>query len=104
MTIYSIAGHMHLLGKSIRVELNPGKANARVLLDIPQWDFHWQGTYALEERMKAKAGDVLRVTCHFDPARRHHGGHGIPKTPRYVLWGWGTADEMCLAIAQVVRG
>jgi len=103
-TIYSIAGHMHLLGKSIRVELNPGEATARVLLDIPRWDFHWQGAYALKEQVKAKAGDVLRVTCRFDPARRHHGGHGIPKTPRYVLWGEGTTDEMCLAIAQVVRG
>jgi hypothetical protein len=103
-TIYSIAGHMHLLGKSIRVELNPGTATARVLLDIPRWDFHWQGAYALKEQVKAKAGDVLRVTCRFDPARRHHGGHGIPKTPRYVLWGEGTTDEMCLAIAQVVRG
>jgi hypothetical protein len=44
------------------------------------------------------------VTCRFDPMRRHHGGHGIPKAPRYVLWGEGTADEMCLGIVQVVRG
>jgi hypothetical protein len=104
MTIYSITGHMHLLGKSIRFELNPGTATAPVLLDIPRWDFHWQGAYAFEEPVKAKAGDVLRLTCRFDPARRHHGGHEIPRTPRYVLWGEGTTDEMCLAILQVVRG
>jgi hypothetical protein len=35
--------------------------------------------------------------------RRHHGGHGIPTTPRYVLWGEGTTDEMCLGIVQVTR-
>jgi Copper type II ascorbate-dependent monooxygenase, C-terminal domain len=102
-TIHLVAGHMHLLGKSIRVELNPGTAGSRVLLDIPRWDFHWQNAYALEQAVEAKPGDVLRVTCRFDPMRRHHGGHGIPKTPRYVLWGEGTADEMCLGLVQVVR-
>jgi hypothetical protein len=103
-TIHLVAGHMHLLGKSIRVELNPGTTGSKVLLDIPRWDFHWQNAYALEQPVEAKPGDVLRVTCRFDPMRRHHGGHGIPKTPRYVLWGEGTADEMCLGIVQVVRG
>jgi hypothetical protein len=102
-TFYIVGGHMHLLGKSIRVELNPGTANARVLLDIPRWDFHWQGGYALEEPVAAKPGDVLRVTCRYDPALRHHGAHGIPKTPRYVLWGEGTTDEMCLAVLQATR-
>ena len=102
-TIHVAAGHMHLLGKSIRVELNPGTPARKVLLDIPQWDFHWQNAYALEEAVEAKPGDVLRVTCRFDPMRRHHGGHGIPKTPRYVLWGEGTTDEMCLGIVQVTR-
>ena len=95
---------MHLLGKSIRVELNPGTVTPRVLLDIPRWDFHWQGAYTLEEPVDAKRGDVLRVTCRYDLGRRHHGAHGIPKTPRYVLWGEGTTDEMCLGLLQVVRG
>jgi Copper type II ascorbate-dependent monooxygenase, C-terminal domain len=103
-TIHRVAGHMHLLGKSIRVELNPGKAGSKVLLDIPRWDFHWQNVYALEQAVEAKPGDVLRVTCRFYPMRRHHEGHGIPRMPRYVLWGEGTADEMCLGIVQAVRG
>jgi len=103
-TIHLVAGHMHLLGKSIRVELNPGTAGSKVLLDIPRWDFHWQNAYLLEEAVEAKPGDVLRVTCRFDPVRRPERGQGIPKTPRYVLWGEGTADEMCLGIVQVVRG
>ena len=94
---------MHLLGKSIRVELNPGTDHARVLLDIPRWDFHWQGAYSLKEPVEAKPGEVLRVTCRYDPSLRHHGAHGIPKTPRYVLWGEGTTDEMCLAVLQATR-
>ena len=103
-TIHLVAGHMHLLGASIRVELNPGRADAKVLLDIPRWDFHWQNVYELEDAVEASAGDVLRVTCRHEPERRRDGGHGIPTTPRYVLWGEGTADEMCLGVVQVVRG
>jgi hypothetical protein len=102
--ILVVAGHMHLLGAAIRVELNPGTPRARVLLDIPRWDFHWQGAYALARPVEAKRGDVVRVTCRYDTARRHHGGHGVPATPRYVLWGEGSTDEMCLGILQVTDG
>lgn len=103
-TIYIAAGHMHLLGASIRLELNPGTPQAKVLLDIPRWDFHWQNAYTLARPIEAKPGDVVRVTCRHDVHKRLHGGHGVPKTPRYVLWGEGTTDEMCLGILQVTRG
>jgi hypothetical protein len=103
-TIHVAAGHMHLLGTSIRLELNPGTPRARILLDIPRWDFHWQNAYQLAAPVEAKPGDVVRVTCRHDVHKRMHGGHGIPKTPRYVLWGEGTTDEMCLGILQVTRG
>ena len=43
MTIRGVAGHMHLLGRSIRIEVNPGTPRARTVLDIPVWDFDNQG-------------------------------------------------------------
>ena len=95
---------MHLLGAAIRIELNPGRAGSKVLLDIPRWDFHWQNAYQLAKPVAAKPGDVVRVTCRHDVHKRMHGSHAIPKTPRYVLWGEGTTDEMCLGILQVTRG
>jgi hypothetical protein len=103
-TIYVVAGHMHLLGKSIRVELNPGTPKAKVLLDIPHWDFHWQNAYVLQEPVQVAPGDVLRVTCRYDPSRRKRGMEGVPRTPRYILWGEGTTDEMCLGLVQITRG
>ncbi len=103
-TIYVAAGHMHLLGASIKLELNPGTPRAKVLLDIPHWDFHWQNAYTLASPVEAGPGDVVRVTCRHDIRKRTHGGHGVPRTPRYVLWGEGTTDEMCLGILQVTRG
>lgn len=102
-TIHIAAGHMHLLGAAIRLELNPGTPRAKVLLDIPRWDFHWQGAYTLARPVEAAAGDVVRVTCRFDVRKRARGDDGMPKTPRYVLWGEGSTDEMCLGILQVTR-
>jgi copper type II ascorbate-dependent monooxygenase-like protein len=103
-TIHVAAGHMHLLGAAIRLELNPGTPRARVLLDIPRWDFRWQNAYTLATQVTVGPGDVVRVTCRHDVHKRQHGGHGVPRTPRYVLWGEGTTDEMCLGILQVTRG
>jgi hypothetical protein len=98
-TIHGVAGHMHLLGRSIRVELNPGTDDAQVLLDIPRWDFHWQSAYTLAEPVVAEPGDTVRVTCRHDASLRD------PElAPRYVVWGEGTTDEMCLGVLQVTRG
>ncbi len=96
-TIHAIAGHMHLLGRSIRVELNPGTPRARLLLEIPRWSFHWQASYVLQQPVRAQPGDVVRVTCRHDASLR-------TGEPRYVLWGEGTSDEMCLGVLQVTRG
>ncbi|MFN8223144.1 MAG: hypothetical protein U0R50_07895 [Gaiellales bacterium] len=100
-TIRAIGGHMHLLGTSITIELNPGTSRARVLLRIPRWDFHWQGAYFLETPVVAQPGDTLRVTCRFDATRRAQAKP--PQKARYTLWGEGTADEMCLGVLQVTR-
>ena len=97
ITIQAVAGHMHLLGRSIRVELNPGTPRARLLLEIPRWSFHWQAAYTLEQPVRAGPGDVVRVTCTHDVALRRG-------EPRYILWGEGTTDEMCLGVLQVTRG
>jgi hypothetical protein len=102
-TIHVAAGHMHLLGAAVKLELNPGTSRARVLLDIPRWDFHWQNAYTLARPVAARPGDVVRVTCRHDVSKRRS-AVGIPRAPRYVLWGEGTTDEMCLGILQVTRG
>ncbi len=94
VTIQGVGGHMHLLGRSIRVDLNPGTPRARLLLEIPSWSFHWQAVYQLAQPVEAGPGDVVRVTCRYDTSLRR----GVP---RYVLWGEGSTDEMCLGILQV---
>jgi mono/diheme cytochrome c family protein len=102
LRIYGVAGHMHLRGIDIRLELNPGTPSAQTLLHIPRWDFHWQDAYYLARPVDADPGDTIRVTCRFDnSAKRQPVVRGKRLKPRYVLWGEGTTDEMCLGLLQV---
>jgi hypothetical protein len=102
-TIRGVAGHMHLLGRSIKIEVNPGKADARTILDLPIWDFDNQGSKPLTPPARLKAGDTVKVTCRHTQALRDElpAFKGIPD--KYVVWGEGTTDEMCLGILLVTR-
>jgi Copper type II ascorbate-dependent monooxygenase, C-terminal domain len=96
--VYAVAGHMHLLGKSIRVELNPGTPRAKVLLDVPVYNFDDQSARPLATPVTVKPGDTYRVTCTHDATIRAKLPQLKPLKPRYVVWGEGTSDEMCLGI------
>ena len=89
---------MHLLGRSITVELNPGTPKAQMLLDVPAYNFDNQGARPLAKPVRVKPGDTYRVTCTHDAVLRSQLPELRPLEPRYVVWGSGTSDEMCLAI------
>jgi hypothetical protein len=97
-TIYAVAGHMHLLGRSIKVELNPGTPQAKVLLDVPVYNFDDQNAVPLATPVRVEPGDTYRVTCTHDAALRNQIPQLKALQPRYVVWGEGTSDEMCLGI------
>ena len=103
MTVLGVAGHMHLLGRRIKVEVNPGTPRARTILDIPVWDFDDQGSRAVRP-VRLEASDTVRVTCrHAQWLRDRLPAFESARKDRYVLWGEGTTDEMCLGILQVSR-
>jgi hypothetical protein len=98
MVVRAVAGHMHLLGRSIKIELNPGTAKAKTLLDVPVYNFDNQGARPLAKPITVKAGDDLRVTCSHDATLRRQLPALKTLKPRYVVWGEGTSDEMCLGV------
>ena len=102
-TIRAVAGHMHLLGTKLSVTVNRGKADERTILDIPVWDFDDQGSRAVQPAVKVGPGDTLTVSCTHDQRLRDllPAFEGLPE--RYVVWGEGTTDEMCLGIVMVTR-
>jgi hypothetical protein len=99
ITLHAMAGHMHLLGRSIKVELNPGTPEAQTLLNVPNYDFDDQALRVLAKPVTLKKGDILRVTCTHDAGLRAQLPQLRKLRPRYVVWGEGTSDEMCLGLA-----
>ena len=101
-TIRAVAGHMHLLGRSIRIQVDPGTPRARTVLDVPVWDFDNQGAKAVKP-VALRRGDTVRVTCRHDQRLRDLLPAFKDQPERYVVWGEGTTDEMCLGILLVTR-
>ncbi len=97
-TIMAAAGHMHLLGQRISIDVNPGTPREQNVLDIDNWDFDNQGAKPLKEPVELAAGDTVRVRCTHNPELRSLLPSLAGTEPRYVLWGEGTTDEMCLGV------
>jgi hypothetical protein len=101
-TIYGVAGHMHLLGRSITIEVNPGTDRARTVLDVPLWNFDDQGAQPIDP-VRLEARDQVKVTCRHEQWLRDELPAFEGQDERYVVWGEGTTDEMCLGMLQVTR-
>lgn len=101
VTLFAGFGHMHMLGRAIKVELNPGTPKAKVVLDVPQFDFDNQRLVPLPSPVEIGPGDTLRVTCTHDAGLRKRLPQLSKLPPRYVVWGDGTSDEMCIGIMTV---
>lgn len=99
-TIVGIAPHMHLLGTSISVALQPAVGEEECLVDIADWDFGWQQIYQFtpEAHRTVQPGDRLALTCVYDnSASNQPVVNGVQLSPTAVTWGESTFDEMCLA-------
>jgi hypothetical protein len=101
MTVIGVAGHMHLLGRKISIEANPGTDRAKTLLRIPVWDFDNQGAKPIDP-VHLDPGDTVRVTCqHQQWLRDKLPAFASQREDRYVMWAEGSTDEMCLGLLQV---
>ncbi|MEZ5093027.1 hypothetical protein [Nocardioides sp.] len=101
-TVRAVAGHMHLLGRSITIEVNKGRPDARTILDIPVWDFDDQGAKPIDP-IQLHPFDTVTVTCRHVQWLRDRLPSFEGQPDKYVVWGEGTTDEMCLGILSVTR-
>jgi hypothetical protein len=86
LTIYEAGLHMHTRGKTINTRIQRQDGSEECLLDIQQWNFHWQGGYRLEKPTVLEPGDQISLGCSWDNPDM-----------KDINWGEGTGDEMCLA-------
>jgi hypothetical protein len=92
-TAFAVMPHMHLLGKSIEINLRTLKDTIPIL-SIPHWDFHWQMAYTFKTLQKVPRGSVLESKVTYDNTEENPHNPSIP--PKEVTWGEGTTDEMML--------
>ena len=60
-------------------------------MNIPRWDFGWQGGYFLQQPVQLAAGDKITTTCTYDNMQDHAVGYGE-----------NTSDEMCFGSVGLV--
>ena len=91
--------HMHLRGKSFRLDVRRGDAR-ETLLSVPRYDFNWQHWYQLEEPLPLRDIDALKMQVHFDNSTANPTN---PAPTEYVTWGDQTWQEMAVAFFDVAH-
>ena len=95
LTVLGVAPHMHLRGRSARIEALDETDRATCLLDVPRWDFHHQEAYWLSAGVRIGRA---RLTCNWDNRPESQPlTNGRRRPVKELRWGEGTDDEMCLA-------
>ncbi len=100
--VVRLGAHMHLTGASLRIILNPGTPTQKTLLNVPDFNFHYQRGYNLAHWVKIVPGDKIEVSCTYNPQLRQQLPQLRKLSPRYVVWGDGSSDEMCLGLVSTV--
>ncbi len=95
--VYGSFPHMHLLGTSIRADVTHADGSTDCLIDVPQWNFHWQSFYFYNSPVTVRPNDTIHLDCHYDNSQANQPVFGgVQQAPRTVHWGENTTDEMCL--------
>ncbi len=94
-TITSIGPHAHLLCTSMKSYAVTPSNDTILLIDIPKWDFHWQGLYDFRKPIHLLPGSVLHGEATYDntTANLQNPNHA---NPQLVTLGENTTDEMML--------
>jgi len=100
--VVRVTAHMHLLGQSFQLVLDPGTPQAKTLLDVPSYNFDYQRSYDISP-VAVHPGDRLGVSCTYNPVLRQQLPQLRDLPARFVTWGDGSSDEMCLAIISYVQ-
>jgi hypothetical protein len=100
--VLGVLPHMHLLGKSIAVDMLLPDATEQRLVEIRDWSFDWQDTYVFERAVPIPPGATFRVRAVYDDSSANPSNPNSP--PRDVSYGESTTDEMCLAFLEATIG
>ncbi len=92
VSILGIAPHSHLLGQHWEVYIEEPDGTITPLINIPKWDFNWQGAYYFDKFKIATAGSKIHAIASYDNTSNNPSNPSNP--PKQVSWGEKTTDEM----------
>lgn len=97
--IHTASIHMHNLGTKGYMRLKRKDGSSQCLLELKDWDFHWQGGVRLKQPVLVNPGDTIEMQCRYDNSPQNQPVfQGMRQLPRDVNWGENSTDEMCLGI------
>jgi hypothetical protein len=85
ISLISVIPHMHLLGQDIKVFGIDPLLDTLKLIDLPNWDFEWQGFYYYNYLLRAETGTTVYADGNYNNT-----------TIDTVFAGSNTTDEMFL--------
>jgi len=95
VTVIAAFPHMHLIGRSIKSWANlPTAGDTLPLISIPNWNFHWQGSYAFPNALKIPSGSTLWASAYYDNTSNNPNNPNSP--PQTVTAGEATTNEMMI--------
>jgi len=86
--------HMHLIGRSIKAYGVTPSNDTIPFINIPHWDFHWQGFYPYKTLVKVPGGTVIKAEAFYDNTTGNP--HNPSNPPQTVTAGEATNDEMMM--------
>jgi hypothetical protein len=92
--VLSVAPHMHLIGEKIKVWANKTNGDTIRMIDIPHWDFHWQGSYYFQKPVVVDPGTTLKATATYNNTTSNP--HNPNNPPQTITLGEATINEMML--------
>jgi hypothetical protein len=90
-TIWGIFPHTHLRGKKWQYVLQLPDGTTKTVLDVPEYDFHWQTYYMFAKPLEIPAGAKLVSSAWYDNSANNPAN---PDPKATVKWGDQTWDEM----------
>jgi hypothetical protein len=90
-TVWGIFPHTHLRGKKWLYLLELPDGSKKIILDVPEYDFHWQTYYMFKQPLEIPAGARLVSSAWYDNSA---GNPANPDPKATVRWGDQTWDEM----------
>ncbi|QDS93545.1 hypothetical protein FF011L_23150 [Roseimaritima multifibrata] len=96
--LLSVTPHMHLRGRSFRMDVQTKSNENQTLLSVPEYDFNWQHTYQFVSPLQLDEIERLEMSVQFDNSA---GNPNNPAPDEYVTWGDQTWEEMSLAYLDI---